>query len=408
MSIASVIKFEGSPDDLVWKYPGENFNTSSRLIVDEPYQALMCINGQAADLFDPGAHTLDLPTLPLLSKIVNIATGGEAPFPCKVFYVSRVHQMDMKWKSDGAIALTDPLYNIFMHVTVDGSLVLSVTDVRKFLIKLVGFRSKYTAQDLVTQFRGQINSHVKDCISKIMINGMLSYFMINANLFDISKVVKERLDEVFDEYGITLESFSIETITVPKSDYDMLQAAKQRVATRLAEGYTWQQEREMLILEKYASNEGTMGTAGGMMGSMMMGGVLGGTMVEIARSALNPQPAAQQGFVPQQPMAGGAGINVRAFFQQQAAQQNGTQQPELQQPAAPPQGYGQQPGFPPQGFGQQPGFPQQGYGQQPGFPPQGYGQQPGLPPQSSTFCPQCGTMQSAGAAFCSACGAKIE
>ena len=126
----------------------------------------------------------------------------------------------------------------------------------------------------------------------------------------------------------------------------------------------------MLILEKYASNEGTMGTAGGMMGGMMMGGVLGGTMVEIARSALNPQPAAQQGFVPQQPMAGGAGINVRAFFQQQAAQQSGTQQP--------------------------------------GFPPQGYGQQPDGSPQSSTFCPQCGTMQSAGAAFCSACGAKIE
>lgn len=64
MSVSTTIRFEGSPDDLVWKYPGENFTTSSRLIVDEPYQALLCINGQAADLFDPGAHTLNVPSLP--------------------------------------------------------------------------------------------------------------------------------------------------------------------------------------------------------------------------------------------------------------------------------------------------------------------------------------------------------
>ena len=51
MPISQVIEFNGSPDDLIWKYPNEEFNTTSQLIVDETYQAQLIINGQAADLF---------------------------------------------------------------------------------------------------------------------------------------------------------------------------------------------------------------------------------------------------------------------------------------------------------------------------------------------------------------------
>ena len=35
MAISEVIKFEGDPNQLVWKHPAEDFNTTSQLIVDE-------------------------------------------------------------------------------------------------------------------------------------------------------------------------------------------------------------------------------------------------------------------------------------------------------------------------------------------------------------------------------------
>ncbi len=287
MAISQVIQFQGSPDDLVWKYPSEEINATSQLIVDEPYEALLCVNGQAADLFGPGRHTLTVPNIPLVKKIINIPTGGTNPFPCKVFYVNLVHQMDMLWGTRGAITLDDPLYDIFLHVMLHGSMTFSIVDTRKFLVKLVGFRSRYTSAEMMNNFKGLISSHVKDCISKIMINGQLSYFMINANLFEISEAVKERLDEVFDEYGIRAEYFNIETIEVPKEDYDAVKSAKERRSSRLIEGYTWQEERQMLIAEKFASNEGTMGNIGGAVGGFMMGGALGGSIVDIARDALN-------------------------------------------------------------------------------------------------------------------------
>lgn len=289
MPISSVIKFEGSPDDLIWKSPIEDFNTTSHLIVDETHVALLVVNGAAADLFGPGERTLSLPNIPILRSIVNIPTGGETPFPCKVFYVNTVHQMDILWGTQGPITLEDPLYDIFLHVMLRGSLSLSVEDARKFLVKLVGFRDRYDAQSLVAKFRGIISSHVKDCVSRIMINGKLSYFIMNANLFEVSNVVKEQLDEIFADYGMRIEFFNIESIEVPEQDYAAVSEAKNRRTGRIIEGYTWQEERQMLIAEKFAANEGSVGAVGGMMGGAMGGIMMGGTISEIARSALSPE-----------------------------------------------------------------------------------------------------------------------
>ena len=95
MAIAEVVKFEGSPDALVWKYPLENFNATSQLIVDETHEALLVVNGNAADLFTAGRRTLSLPNIPLARELIEIPTGGESPFPCKVFFINKVHQMNL-------------------------------------------------------------------------------------------------------------------------------------------------------------------------------------------------------------------------------------------------------------------------------------------------------------------------
>ena len=288
MAIAEVVKFEGSPDALVWKFPVEDFNATSQLIVDETHEALLVINGNSADLFGAGRRTLSVPNIPLARKLIEIPTDGKSPFPCKVFFINKVHQMDLLWGTFGAITLEDPLYDIFMHVMANGSMSVSVEDSRKFIHKLVGFRDKFDSDSMVQKFRGIISSHVKDCISKIMINGMLSYFMINANIFELSGVIKERLDTIFDEYGILIRYFNIETVEVPKEDYDAVTKAKERRSGRLIEGYTWQEERQMMISEKFASNEGTMGNIGGAMGGFMMGSALGGSITDIAKGALDP------------------------------------------------------------------------------------------------------------------------
>lgn len=97
MAIADVIKFEGPQNALVWKFPVEDFNATSQLIVDETHEALLVVNGNAADLFTAGRRTLSVPNIPIARKLIEIPTGGNSPFPCKVFFINKVHQMDLLW-----------------------------------------------------------------------------------------------------------------------------------------------------------------------------------------------------------------------------------------------------------------------------------------------------------------------
>lgn len=373
MAISEVIEFQGAPDLLVWKHPQENFNTTSQLIVDPTHEALLVLNGNAADLFGEGRHSLTTSNIPFLRKIIEIPTGGKTPFPCKVYYINKVHQMDLLWGTKDPIPLEDPLYDIFLHVMIHGSLSYSIVDSRKFLLKLAGLRDSFTPEMLVSKFRGIIAKHVKDCVSKIMINGKLSYFMISANLMEISDVLQERLAEIFDDYGIAIEFFNVEAISVPKQDYDAVSKAKERRTSRLIEGYTWQEERQMMIAEKFAGNEGSMGTLGGVMGGAMGGIVMGNTISEVARNALSSEripkdapPSNVSGIKPPKganSLTGNSPFDVSAFM-------NGGMKAVHETPETPVH------------MGQ-------------------------AAPGGSKFCAECGAPLIPGGKFCTACGATV-
>ena len=144
MAIAEIIKFEGPKDALVWKNPGkdyvisgdEKFNVLSQLIVDEFYEAILFINGNALDLFKPGRHTLNTQNIPLLTEFYNKMTGG-TPFPCKVYFINKTNQLELKWGTKGGITLNDPIYDIFLHVGCCGTMAVHISDSRRFLLKFV-------------------------------------------------------------------------------------------------------------------------------------------------------------------------------------------------------------------------------------------------------------------------------
>ena len=289
MDISQVISFEGSPDQLVWKSPVEDFNTTSVLIVPETHDALLVVNGNACDLFPAGRHTLETPNIPLVKRIINIPTNGQTSFPCKVFYINKVHQMDINWGIPGEITLNDPLYDIFLHIGMCGNMNFRINDegARQFMLKLVGFRDSFDSDEMISKFRGIIKQYVKSAISKIMNVGKVSYFDMNENLFEISGVVKEQLIPIFLDYGIDVLQFNIESITVPDEDFEAVKRAKERNTARRIEGISIHEENKYDILKTAAGNTGAMGSMSGAVGGFMMGGAFGGSIADMARSAFS-------------------------------------------------------------------------------------------------------------------------
>lgn len=107
--LASVIKYEGDNETLVWKHPIEDFNMGSQLIVHESQEALFFRDGQALDLFGPGRYTLETQQLPLMEKLYQLPTDTEGTFHAEVYFINKTVQMSIKWGTPDKVRFIDPL-----------------------------------------------------------------------------------------------------------------------------------------------------------------------------------------------------------------------------------------------------------------------------------------------------------
>ena len=335
MKIADIIKYEGDNSTFIWKHPCEDFNYLTQLIVHENQEAIFFMNGQALDLFGPGRHTLETQNIPIIGKVLNLATDNKSPFHCEVYFINKTEQMSIKWGTDSRVQYIEPTYGFPISIGASGEMSLRAEDSRKLLLKLVGTESYLGQQQLVNYFRAFLMTRVKTYIAQVMKTNSINIFEIDENLTMFSDAIKNLLVGDFADYGISLEQFFVTTIVKPDGDaqfekfkelhfrqYADIAEAKLRQQTeiinaetearktvidsqaqatkRAQEGYTYQQERGFDVAEKVAQNEavgqftnmgvgfGTMAGVGG-----AVGGMVGTMMNDAMGAATNPvTPAA--------------------------------------------------------------------------------------------------------------------
>ncbi len=428
---------------IAFKHEAENFNTHTQLIVTGAQEALFVHNGQDADLFAAGKHTLSTENLPFLRKLVAIPTDGKSPYTASVYFVNKVYMNDLKWGTPKAILTEDPISGMDIHVRANGRFSAHIVDSRKLLMKkIVGNQTVYTKEDLEDELFGELIQHVRANLNTMIRDMQVSILDINSHSVELSKKMLEVLVAQFAEFGISLDKFSFMDISVPEEDIKELSEIKKKVAMKkkaleatLLEGQVQAQidyaklraegagkgagaadgwaalqaagaqgleleSRRIDVMKTAAGNEGQVG---GFMGAGMgigmgvgMGGAFGANMANMANQAFNPQ-----GGYPQQPYGQ---MPPQGYPQQPYGQMPPQGYPQQPYGQMPPQGYPQQPyGYPQQPYGQMPpqgapapdgapapegvpqGYPQQPYGQ---MPPQGYPQQPYGYPQQPYGAPQ--------------------
>jgi membrane protease subunit (stomatin/prohibitin family) len=285
MAIVEVVKYNGGPDIFAWKYPSEELGTWTQLIVNESQEAILFKGGQALDLFPSGRHTLQTANIPFLNKIVNLPFGGRSPFTAEVWYVNKVHSLDIKWGTATPIQLQDPKYKVFVPIRSFGQFGIQIEDSRKFLIKLVGTLSVFDKDSIIKYFRGLYLTKVKDAISSYLVHRQVSVLEINAYLDELSEELKEKMVPVLSEYGIKLINFYVNDINVPDDDTAVikLKDALSKRAEMDIVGYNYTQERSFDTLEGAATNpnsgqSGFMGAGIGLGMGVGLGNTFGSQM----------------------------------------------------------------------------------------------------------------------------------
>ena len=236
MAIAQLIKYEGDNDSIVWKYPLEDFNSLTQLIVHESQEAVFFLNGQAQDLFGAGRYTLETENIPKIGGVLKITKGN--PFHCEVYYVNLATIMGIKWGTDTKITILDPTSGMPVALGASGSFNLRVCDSRKLLVKLIGNDASLNKSDLMNSdgkqyFKTMVVTQVKAYLAQTIKENNINLFELDAQLMTLSEALKVKINAYLEEYGLTMPEFFVARVITPDDDPNFARMKEQYAASYL-------------------------------------------------------------------------------------------------------------------------------------------------------------------------------
>ena len=222
--LASIIKYEGDNETLVWKHPIEDFNLGSQLIVHESQEAVFFRDGQALDLFGAGRYTLETQQLPLLEKLYQLPTNTEDTFHSEVYFINLATQMGIKWGTDSKVRLFDPASGLHVELGASGEFNIRVTDSRRLLLKVVGTTGALRQEDLLGGgttrgiFRALVMTQVKSYLAQVIKESGINVLEIDERMMELSEALRDRINEGLKDYGVTMPEFFVSRIVTPDED----------------------------------------------------------------------------------------------------------------------------------------------------------------------------------------------
>ena len=293
-----VIQFNGSPDDIVWKFPYNNISTAAQLVVNQSQEAVFLKGGEVADIFGPGTKTLSANNIPILQKLINLPFGGNTPFVAEVWYVSKTVRRNLKFGTERPVDIWDPLIQNSVPVRAFGQYGVRIADSAAFLREMVGTLHLFTTDDIIEQFRSDIVQALSERITNFMTEEQVSVVTINGKLSAVSKYIRDQINDEFSRYGIEVTNLKVENINYDKNDPQVARILEgyAKAKERTVQGFTYQQERQFDILETAAGNEGQSGTVmcAGMGLGMGIGAAFNAQISNIAGQAMGSSVAPAQ------------------------------------------------------------------------------------------------------------------
>ena len=270
-----------------YRFPATNLSTFTQLIVYESQEAVLFSKGRIMGKFGPGKYTLNTENLPMLQSLFGIPFGMNNPFTAEVWYVNKLMPLDIDWETDN-MRFHDPDYQTMVPLMAKGRYGLQVVDAERFLVKLVGMATEFTAAKLTAHFQGALTSRTKSLLLQTMQSQRIGVKSIGAYLETLSKTLEAGMAAFWEDYGFKLIALYITAVDIDERTEDgkqILKAMAQQSAQSIA-GYTWQQGQSFEVAEKAL----TSGSDMGMLGVMLMAGGMMGGPGSVGSSMMQPQP----------------------------------------------------------------------------------------------------------------------
>lgn len=221
----TLIKYDGSNDVLIWKYPIEDIKLGSKLIVHESQEVILFLDGEALKLLKQGAYIFGIDLIPIVNIHDGIAKNFSDNIHAEIYFVNKTVQMSIKWGTPEKVRFLDPITGTPLELGASGEMNIQVSDSRKLLTKLSGTMRGISwddnhgfAKSLQASFRPFIANTVKTNLPFVIKNELIDILEIDEKLELISDKLKNKIVQGFDEYGLSVKQFYVNNIVLPEND----------------------------------------------------------------------------------------------------------------------------------------------------------------------------------------------
>jgi membrane protease subunit (stomatin/prohibitin family) len=252
---------------LAWRYPMQDFEIQNGAILNvrESQVAVFVNEGQVADVFGPGTHKLTTQTLPLLTNLRNWDKLFQSPFKSDVYFFSTRVQTGRKWGTPQPITIRDKDFDM-IRVRAFGMYSYRVADAGTFFKELSGTREIYTRENVEDQLRGILMATMATSLGA----SQLPFLDMAANQALMAQQVKGDLATAFGRYGIGLDEFNVQSVSLPE---ELQGALDERIAAGMKGGMSkdkmagFTQFQVASSIPLAAQNEGGLAGAGAGLGA---------------------------------------------------------------------------------------------------------------------------------------------
>lgn len=282
-----VIDWVEEPGQLAWRYPMQDreIQNGAQLTVREGQVAAFFDEGQIADMFGPGLHTLETSTLPLLTALQNWDKAFKSPFKSDVYFFSQKEQINLKWGTTQPVTIRDPELGP-LRLRAFGSYSFRVAKVAPFLSRLVGTLERLDVRDIEQQLRGAIATSLATGLG----GGKTPFLDLAANQTLLSQALREAVAPAFDQWGLSVESFFVESLSLPEEVQKHLDKSSSMRVLGDLDRYAKFQAAE--AIETAASQPGGMaGIGAGAGAGIAIGQAMAGALGTGGGGAAAPAPA---------------------------------------------------------------------------------------------------------------------
>lgn len=276
-----------SRDVLMWKFPDQDkeVKMGAQLTVRESQAAILINEGKMADVFEPGRFELTTRNMPIMTTINSWKHGFESPFKVDVYFFNTRQFTDNKWGTPSPVTIPDSKFGQ-VEFRAFGSYNFRITDFELFFKEFAGTDPAITLDEIEGLLKGKLVDRFSEIVAE-MAEHQFSFVQMQANKTEFVAALMPRIESYFEEFGLQVTDFSIQSITLPEELQEYLR--KNTQMNMVGDLDKFLKFQTGTALEKSAENSGG-GNAGMDMGA---GIAMGKMMTDMMSKDSTPAPTEQ-------------------------------------------------------------------------------------------------------------------